>query len=60
MGIRYAHFFVTIIAMLCCRIQHIFDENAISRRRVVHQHMGDSADEFSVLNDRTAGHADVK
>jgi len=45
---------------LCCGIQHIFDEDAVTRRRIIHQHMGHGADQFSVLYNRRAGHADVK
>ena len=32
-------------------IEHILHENAVSRGRVIDQHMGDSADELTVLND---------
>ena len=45
---------------LCCCVQHIFDENAVTRGGVVDQHVGDGADEVTVLDDRRAGHADVK
>ena len=45
---------------LRCGIQHIVNEDAISGGRIVHKNMGNGADQFSVLNDRTAGHADVK
>ena len=45
---------------LCCGIQHIFDEDAVTRRRIIHQHMGHGADELAVLDDGAAGHADVK
>ena len=45
---------------LCCRVQHIFDEYTISGGGVVDQHVGHGADEFAILNDRAAGHADVK
>ena len=37
-----------------------FDENAVAGCWVVDQDLSDSAHQFSVLNDGTAGHADVK
>ena len=33
-----------------CRIQHVFDKDAVSRCGIIYQHMGHSADQFSVLN----------
>ena len=42
---------------LSSRVQHIFDENPIPSRRIIHQHMGDSAHQFPVLNNGTAVHA---
>jgi len=45
---------------LRCRFQHIFNENAIPGIRGIHQHVGNGADEFPVLDDGAAGHADVK
>ena len=42
---------------LCRRIQHIFDEDAISGGRIVNKDMGDGAHQFPILNDGTAGHA---
>ena len=47
-------------AFLCCRVQHIFDEDAISDGGVVHKDMGHRTDELAVLNDRRAGHLCVK
>ena len=35
-------------------IQHIFNENAISRGGVIDEHVRHSADELAVLNDRRA------
>jgi len=35
---------------LDCRIQHIFDENAISGGGVVDEDVGDCADQFAVLD----------
>ena len=37
-------------------IQHILDKNPIPPCGIIHQHMGDSAYQFPVLNDRTTGH----
>ena len=45
---------------LGCRIQHVFDKDAIAGGGIVDKDMGDGAHQFSVLNDRAAGHADVK
>ena len=41
-------------------VQHIFNKNAIAGGRIVHKNMGNGADELAVLDDETAGHADVK
>ena len=41
-------------------VQHIFDEDAISGGGVIHKHVGHGAHQFSVLNNGTALHADVK
>ena len=46
--------------VLCCCVQHVFDEDAIAGGGVVDQDMGHGADELAVLDDGTAGHADVK
>ena len=43
--------------MLCCRIQHVFDEDAISGGGVVDKNVSNSADQLAVLNNRRAGHA---
>jgi len=45
---------------LSCRIQHVFNKNAIARCGIIYQNMGHGADELAVLNDWTAAHADVK
>lgn len=47
-------------AFLCCRVQHIFDENAVAGGGVVDQYVGHGADKTPVLNNWAAGHADVK
>ena len=36
--------------------QHIFDENSVPSRWVIHQHMGHGSHQFSVLNNRRAAH----
>ncbi len=41
---------------LCRRIQHIIDEDAVAGGGVIHQHMGDSPNEFAVLDDGTAAY----
>ena len=41
---------------LCHRIQHILDKNPISPRWIIHQNVGDSANQFPILYDGTAGH----
>ena len=38
------------------RIQHIFDENSVTLRRIADENMGDGADELSVLQNRAAAH----
>ena len=40
---------------LACRIQHVFDEDAVATGWVVDQDVGDGADQFSVLDDGGAG-----
>ena len=45
---------------LGCRIQHILNEDTIAGGGVIHQDVGDGADDMAVLDNRTAGHADVK
>ena len=37
-------------------LEHILDKNSIANLRRAHQHMGHSADELSVLDDRAAAH----
>ncbi len=39
-----------------CGIQHIFNENAVSRGGIVDQHVSDRPDELAVLNDRASAH----
>ena len=41
---------------LCRRIQHVFNENAVSRCGVIDQYVGNRADEFAVLDDGGTGH----
>ena len=41
-------------------VEHIFDEDAVARCGIVYKNMGDCADQFAVLNDGAAAHADVK
>ena len=41
-------------------IQHIFDEDAVAHGGVIDKDMGDGTYQFTILNNRTAGHADVK
>ena len=38
------------------RLQHILYKDPVSPRRVIHQHMGHSADDFAILNDGAAAH----
>ena len=42
------------------RIQHILNEDAVAGGWVIHKNVSDGADQLAVLNDRRAGHADVK
>ena len=46
-------------ALACC-LQHILDENTISSLWIIYQNVGNGADQFPVLDDGTAAHADVK
>ena len=48
------------IPILRCRVEHVFDEDTVTGGRIVNKDMGDSADQFAVLDDRAAAHADVK
>ena len=45
---------------LCRGVQHVFNENAISGSGIVNKNMSNGTDELAVLDDGTAGHADVK
>ena len=45
---------------LGCCIEHIFDEDAVASGGVVYENMGHSAYQFTVLDEGTAAHADVK
>ena len=45
---------------LCCCVQHVLNKNAVACGGVVHKDMGHGAHQFAVLDNRTAGHADVK
>ena len=42
------------------RLQHILNKYSIPSRRVIYQDMGYRAYQLAVLDDRAAGHADVK
>ena len=42
------------------RVQHVFDKDPVAGIRIVDKDMGDGADELAILDDRRAGHADVK
>ena len=50
-------YFTDSICILCCRVQHVFDEDTISGGGVVHQLMCHRADEFTILDNGTAAHA---
>ena len=39
-----------------CSVQHVFNEDAISRCGVVNKNMGHCSHQFAILDDRTAGH----
>ena len=39
------------------RVEHIFDKDAVALGGVVYQHVGDGADQLTVLEDRRARHA---
>ena len=41
---------------LPCRLQHILDKDPVPPCGVIHQYMGDRADEFAVLNNGTSTH----
>ena len=38
------------------RVQHIFNKNPVSLRRIGNENVSDGADEFAVLEDGRAGH----
>ena len=40
---------------ICC-FEHSFSKNSVALCRVIHQHMGHSAHQLAVLDDRTAAH----
>ena len=42
------------------RVQHILNKYSVAGGGVVDQNMGHRAHQFPILNDGTAGHADVK
>ena len=44
------------IASHLARIQHILDENSVSRGGIVYHNVGNRADELAILNDRRARH----
>jgi len=46
--------------LLCSRLQHIFNEDAISGSWIINEDMGHCADELAILNNWRAAHADVK
>ena len=41
-------------------VQHIFNKNAVTGCGVVDKNVCDNADQFAILDNRRAGHADVK
>lgn len=43
-----------------CRFEHILSEDAVAAGGIVHQHVGDGADELAILYDRRAAHECVK
>ena len=40
--------------------KHILDEDAVTGCGIIHQHVGDGADELAVLDNGAAGHVCVK
>ena len=48
------------IPILRGRVEHVFNEDTISGSWIVDKDMGDGADQFAILDDGTAAHADVK
>jgi len=49
---------------LCLFLSHCIlyglNENAVTHRGIIYQHMRNCADQLAVLDDEAAGHADVK
>ena len=48
------------VPILRRRVQHIFNKNAVAYSWIIDQHMRHSANQFAVLDDGRAAHADVK
>ena len=44
------------LPLLPRRVQHILNKNPVPRSRIVHQHMGHSAYQLAVLNNRASAH----
>jgi hypothetical protein len=42
------------------RVQHIFNENAVTGCRIVYKNVGDRTDELAVLNNRATAHECVQ
>ena len=49
-----------IVIALCRDVQHIVNKNTIPSCGVVYLHMGNGTHQFSILDDRRAGHVRVK
>ena len=45
---------------LGCRVEHVFNKDAVARCGVIDEDMGNSAHQFAILDNGTAAHADVK
>lgn len=41
---------------LHCRFHHILNKYSVASCRIVHQHMGHCAHQFTILDDGAAGH----
>ena len=54
-----SHLFYVLFMLPCCG-QHIFNQDAVARRRLIDQNMRDRADEPPVLQDGAAAHGCVK
>ena len=48
------------ILFLRRRVQHVFNEDAVAHGGIVYEDMGHSANQFPILYNGTAAHADVK